>query len=100
LLNLDQQAIALTKTLRTPQHVFLCEQLKKARNMARLTQIDLAKVLGKPQSFVAKVETLVRRLDVVEFVDWMQACGGLNRSKDILFALADIATSRSIHPND
>ncbi|HBZ2047595.1 TPA: helix-turn-helix transcriptional regulator, partial [Klebsiella pneumoniae] len=32
-----------------------------------ITQSQLAKSLGKPQSFVAKVENGERRLDVIEF---------------------------------
>lgn len=46
-----------------------------ARRDAALTQADLAMRLGKPQSFVSKVETGERRLDFVEFVDWAQAVG-------------------------
>jgi len=42
--------------------------LKKARLEKRITQIELAKTLGKPQSFIAKFENGERRLDVVEFV--------------------------------
>lgn len=78
----------MAKTLRTPQHIFLCEQLKNTRLGAGLTQMDLAERLGKPQSYVAKVETHERRLDVVEFVRWMEACGKLKHSNDILYALA------------
>lgn len=49
--------------------------LIEARRGAALTQVDLAMRLGKPQSFVSKVETGERRLDFVEFVDWAQAVG-------------------------
>ena len=38
------------------------------RKPAGLTQRDLAARLGKPPSFVAKIETGERRLDFVEFV--------------------------------
>lgn len=41
--------------------------LKKARQDKRITQAQLAELLGKPQSFVAKFESGERRLDVVEF---------------------------------
>lgn len=34
-----------------------------------MTQAQLAKALGKPQSFVAKVENGERRLDVIEFAN-------------------------------
>jgi transcriptional regulator with XRE-family HTH domain len=40
-----------------------------------LTQAQLAERLGKPQSFVAKVERGERRLDVVEFVKVVQSLG-------------------------
>lgn len=42
--------------------------LKKARKEKGITQTQLAEALGKPQSFIAKVESGERRLDVVEFV--------------------------------
>ncbi|KAA8727811.1 MAG: helix-turn-helix domain-containing protein [Ewingella americana] len=41
--------------------------LKKARQDKGITQVQLAELLGKPQSFVAKFESGERRLDVVEF---------------------------------
>ena len=40
--------------------------LKRARSEAGLNQVDVAKRLKKPQSFVAKCESGERRLDVVE----------------------------------
>ncbi|WP_343219118.1 helix-turn-helix transcriptional regulator [Cerasicoccus frondis] len=42
--------------------------LRSARQQRKLTQTQLAERLGKPQSFIAKVERGERRLDVVEFV--------------------------------
>lgn len=42
--------------------------LKNARKARGITQAQLAEALGKPQSFIAKVENGERRLDVVEFV--------------------------------
>lgn len=42
--------------------------LKKARKEREITQAQLAEALGKPQSFIAKVESGERRLDVVEFM--------------------------------
>lgn len=40
-----------------------------------LTQRDLAARLGKPPSFVAKIETGERRLDLVEFIAIARALG-------------------------
>lgn len=42
--------------------------LKKARKTRGITQAKLAEALGRPQSFIAKIEQGERRLDVVEFV--------------------------------
>lgn len=42
------------------------QALKAARVEAGLTQVEAARLLGRPQSFVAKVEAGERRVDVVE----------------------------------
>lgn len=47
--------------------------LTEARKRAGLTQAELAKMLGRPQSFVSKYERGERRLDVVEFLDVARA---------------------------
>ena len=49
--------------------------LIKARNSAGLTQIDLARKLARPQSFVSKYERGERRLDVIEFLEVASAIG-------------------------
>jgi transcriptional regulator with XRE-family HTH domain len=46
---------------------FLRAILRDARIAAGLTQVDLAKRLSVPQSFVSKYESGERRLDVLEF---------------------------------
>lgn len=42
----------------------LLENMVEARRAAAVRQIDLAARLGKPQSYVSKVEGRERRLDV------------------------------------
>lgn len=79
----------MTKTLRTPEHVYLCQRLRQVRLDAGLTQADLAERLEKPQSFVAKVETQERRLDVIEFAKWMMACDGIDAARQTITALAN-----------
>lgn len=49
--------------------------LRSARLESRMTQTELAKRLGRPQSYVSKVERLERRLDPAEFYDWATALG-------------------------
>ncbi len=51
------------------------EQLIAARKRAEVTQAELAKILGRPQSFVSKYESGERRLDVAEFVGIARALG-------------------------
>jgi len=41
-------------------------KLRQAREEAGLTQVEVAKALGKAQSFVSKMESGERRVDVVE----------------------------------
>lgn len=43
-------------------------KLRKAREEAGLTQAQVAKELGRPQSFVSKMESGERRVDAVELV--------------------------------
>lgn len=40
----------------------------EARKKTKISQHELARRLGKPQSFVSKYERCERRLDVAEFV--------------------------------
>jgi transcriptional regulator with XRE-family HTH domain len=47
--------------------------LIETRKSQGVTQQDLADRLERPQSYVAKIETGERRLDVVEFVEWFSA---------------------------
>lgn len=61
------------KTIRSPRHAALREILIAARRKAGLTQMALAERVGRPQSFVAKYENGERRLDVIEFVDVIEA---------------------------
>ena len=44
-----------------------------ARKARGLTQYQLANKLGRPQSYIAKIERVERRVDVVEFVELLDA---------------------------
>ena len=50
----------------TPQQEALCAVLRAIRLNRKLTQIELAERLDRPQSFVSKYECGERRLDLVE----------------------------------
>lgn len=49
--------------------------LRVLREEAGLTQRELGKRLGKPQSWVHNCEVANRRVDVTEFAVWASACG-------------------------
>jgi transcriptional regulator with XRE-family HTH domain len=49
--------------------------LTEAREEAGLTQVELGERLGRPQTFVSKIERGVRRVDVIEFVEIAKAIG-------------------------
>ena len=59
----------MQKSVHTRSYKVLCERLVAARHAAGLTQTQLAKRLGRPQSFVAKFERGERRIDLVEFLE-------------------------------
>ncbi len=52
----------------SPDYRALIDALKEARMQAGVSQRELARRLGKPPSFVNKIELLERRLDVLEFI--------------------------------
>ena len=47
----------------------LRRELRAARLRAGLRQVDVAAALGRPQSYVAKVERGERRIDLIETLD-------------------------------
>jgi len=49
--------------------------LVERRKAAGVTQVELAAALGKPQSYVSKIERRERRLDVLEFCAIARALG-------------------------
>ncbi len=63
------------KTIYHPKYILLVGKLIDERKSIGMTQAELAKKLGKHQSYVAKVEVCERKLDVMEFVEWCQALG-------------------------
>jgi transcriptional regulator with XRE-family HTH domain len=49
--------------------------LRATREEKGLTQMELAAALGKPQSFISKIESGERRLDLVELREVCRALG-------------------------
>jgi transcriptional regulator with XRE-family HTH domain len=78
-------------TLRSPQQIELRKLLLRQRTDRGVTQTELAKRLGKPQSFVAKYEGGERRLSVIEFIEIAEALQA--RPTDLLDELHEILKS-------
>jgi transcriptional regulator with XRE-family HTH domain len=58
----------MSKSIHSKEYRNLIEKLRKAREAAGLTQAEVAEKLGKPQSYISKIERGERRVDVVELV--------------------------------
>jgi transcriptional regulator with XRE-family HTH domain len=58
------------------EHKLVGAVLAQARERAGLTQVQLAKLLRKPQSFVSSYETGQRRIDVLEMLRIVEALKG------------------------
>ena len=64
--------INVTKVIYSKDHKYIVGQLKKARQEAGLDQEQVAKLLGKTQSHVSKVEAGQRRIDIVALKEFAQ----------------------------
>lgn len=58
----------MTRSVFLQSYGVLTQCLVDARTAAGVTQVELAERLGRPQSFVAKIDGGDRRLDVIEFL--------------------------------
>jgi transcriptional regulator with XRE-family HTH domain len=65
---------AMAKSTHTADYRLLCEALADLRHNAGLSQRALAERLNVARSWVAKVESGERRLDLVEFCWICRAC--------------------------
>lgn len=65
----------MAKTLGTEQHKALIAMLIAKREAAGLTQAQLAEALDEYQSFVARLESGQRRVDVIELIELARILG-------------------------
>lgn len=61
--------------MHTARYDALRTLLLEARERAGMTQMEVAKALGRPQSYVSKYEHGDRRLDLIEFLEVAEATG-------------------------
>lgn len=86
---------AMEKSTHTKEYDLVRAELKAAREGAKLTQRALAARLGVPHSWVAKVESGERRVDVAELCWFLTACE--KKAADILSVLGKKLTKLAIH---
>lgn len=60
------------RSIHDPRYQDLIKKLIDLRESKNVTQVELARRLNKPQSYVSKIEILERRLDVIELMDWLE----------------------------
>jgi len=56
----------MVKAIYSKEHRSLVEKLKKARKEARIDQIEAARLLGVTQSYISKIESGQRQIDIVQ----------------------------------
>lgn len=79
----------MANSLHDPRYHQLVELLVAARKDAGLTQRDLAARLKRPPSYIGKLESAQRRLDVVELLDVLEALG-IKPSKFVAELIAEL----------
>ena len=65
----------MPKTVFSGAHQHLVDLLIAARRKAKLTQTELAQLIGKDQKFISLIERGQRRVDVLEFYVIAKAMG-------------------------
>jgi transcriptional regulator with XRE-family HTH domain len=63
------------KSIYSPESQCLSKWLRQQREAKGLTMRQAAELIGKPHSFIGKIEVGQRRLDVVEFIWYCQKLG-------------------------
>ena len=59
------------RSIHDPRYQHLIKKLIELRESKDMTQVELAYLLEKPQSYVSKIEILERRIDIIELLDWL-----------------------------
>lgn len=65
-----------TSSIHDIRYKNIIEILIKARKNKGVSQLDVAKMLGFTQPDISKIERLERRLDIIEFLDFLKAISG------------------------
>lgn len=65
----------MSKTIFDLRHAALVEILIQKRKEAGVRQVDLAAAVGRQQSFVARLESGQRRIDVIDLIKFGEVLG-------------------------
>lgn len=79
--------------LNDPRYKAIIGRLLAARKSAGLNQRELAERLGQPQSFITRVETFERRLDIIRMIEWVRALD-LDERKFMTDVLGDVPATK------
>lgn len=60
----------MSKSIYSKDHKYIVEKLKKARLEVGLDQKKAAKLLGRSQPYISKIESGQRRIDVITLKDF------------------------------
>ena len=71
----DISSVLVASALHSNEYQAFVKRLCAARKKAGLSQAQVAKALGKPQSFVSKCESGERRVDAVELAAYVSLYG-------------------------
>jgi len=56
----------MIKSIHTKEYAYFVEKLRKARLEAGITQTQVAKKIGRPQSHISNIESGQQRVDIIE----------------------------------
>ena len=68
------------KTIYDQNYIELIANLRRERNIQKISQSDLSLKLAKPQSYISKIECCDRRADVIELLN-ICLCLGIKLSQ-------------------
>ena len=76
--------IHVMRSIHNPAYQALIEEIVSYRKSKKVTQVQLALKLDKPQQYIAKVENLDRRIDAIELKQWLRA---LDADRDFMIKI-------------
>jgi len=62
--------VVMYKSIHSIKYKKILKKIIKARKEAGYTQNQVAKLLGRPQSYISKIEIGERRIDLVELMEF------------------------------